>query len=104
MVANLEQLNAEMKLAIDGPGEKDLGLPDRVSAAVEDPGLLAEDEIDPGEAPTQVSRSTEVVTEVDEGEDEAAEAEAEAAERERRRRSVDSVDPPTDDQKLTELL
>jgi hypothetical protein len=28
----------------------------------------------------------------------------EQADRERRRRSVESVDPPTDDQKLTELL
>ena len=40
VVANLEQLNAEMKLAIDGPGEKDLGLSERVEAAVDEPELL----------------------------------------------------------------
>ena len=41
VVANLEQLNAEMKLAIDGPGEMDLGLPDRVAAAVDDARVSA---------------------------------------------------------------
>ncbi len=59
------------------------------------------------EAPTEVSQvvETEVAEEEIEAEtDEREIAEAEAAERERRRRSVDSVDPPTEDQKLTELL
>ena len=49
VVANLEQLNAEMKLAIDGPGEKDLGLSERVEAAVDEPELL-EPEPDPSGA------------------------------------------------------
>ena len=42
VVANLEQLNAEMRLAIEGPGERDLELPERVEAAVErEPEVLA---------------------------------------------------------------
>ena len=49
VVANLEQLNAEMRLAIEGPGEKDLGLPERVSDAVDTPE----------EAPTTVSDAVE---------------------------------------------
>ena len=59
------------------------------------------------EAPTQVSQvvESEILEEEIESEtDEREIAEAEAAERDRRRRSVDSVDPPTEDQKLTELL
>ena len=46
----------------------------------------------------------EVVEEGVEAETDEQELAAERAERERRRRSVDSVDPPTEDQKLTELL
>ncbi len=118
VVANLEQLNAEMKLAIDGPGEKDLGLSERVEAAVEDPDLLDPEPVpdpekepetkvvaqsdDPDEAPTEVSRV--VGTEELEAEADEQELVDEEAERDRRRRSVDSVDPPSDDQKLTELL
>ena len=96
VVANLEQLNAEMKLAIDGPGEKDLELPDRVAAEV----------AEPDEAPTSVSAvvEEEIVEEEIEAETDEQDVADEQAERERRRRSVDSVDPPTGDQKLTELL
>ena len=126
VVANLEQLNAEMKLAIDGPGEKDLGLSKRVEAAVDEPELLEPEpeaepetevvgaeprevhgaEPEPAEAPTEVSQvvGAEVVEEGVEGKPDEQELAAERAERERRRRSVDSVDPPTEDQKLTELL
>ena len=126
VVANLEQLNAEMKLAIDGPGEKDLGLSKRVEAAVDEPELLEPEpeaepetevvgaeprevhgaEPEPAEAPTEVSQvvGAEVVEEGVEAETDEQELAAERAERERRRRSVDSVDPPTEDQKLTELL
>ncbi len=92
VVANLEQLNAEMKLAIDGPGEKDLGLSERVEAAVDDPEMLE---------PELRGPETEIVAVDEEG---TADLAMEQADRDRRRRSVDSVDPPTDDQKLTELL
>jgi DivIVA domain-containing protein len=121
VVANLEQLNAEMRLAIEGPGEKDLGLSERVSEAVEAPSALAADaeaagaeadaEADlgeeltaaPDEAPTTVSEAVERPAGTGEpATDERGEPDTE--ERERRRRSVDSVDPPTDDTKLTELL
>ncbi len=98
VVANLEQLNAEMRLAIEGPGEKDLGLSERVSEAVDAPE----------EAPTTISEAVERPAGAGEPDtDERAEPdteEREREERERRRRSVDSVDPPTDETKLTELL
>ena len=45
VVANLEQLDAEMRLAIEGPGEQDLGLPERVSDAV---GYRPEEAADDG--------------------------------------------------------
>ena len=55
------------------------------------------------EAPTTVSEVVEQPSErLDPDTDERPEPDTE--ERERRRRSVDSVDPPTEDTKLTELL
>ncbi len=122
VVANLEQLNAEMRLAIEGPGERDLELPERVEAAVErEPEVLAVEaetagaesdaeaemgeDIDPGyeDAPTTVSEVVDRPTRAAEPDtDERPEPDTE--ERARRRRSVDSVDPPTEDTKLTELL
>lgn len=92
VVSNLEQLNAEMKLAIDGPGERDLGLSDRVEAAVDDPDIL-DPELELAEGRDESETAVH-----------ATELADERAERQRRRRSVDSVDPPTEDQKLTELL
>lgn len=117
VVANLEQLDAEMRLAIEGPGERDLELPERVEAAVDSPEALAGneptevDEAEAGpqfaegagdEAPTRVS---EVVERPQAGlEADTDEREPDTAERERRRRAVDSVDPPTDETNVTELL
>jgi len=110
VVANLEQLNAEMRLAIEGPGERDLELPDRVEAAVDSPEVLAaeeeaETEVGGGsdEAPTTVSGIVEQPAERGGAEDD-GDGEPDTEERERRRRSVDSVDPPSDETKLTELL
>ncbi|HEX2387567.1 MAG TPA: DivIVA domain-containing protein [Solirubrobacterales bacterium] len=119
VVANLEQLDAEMRLAIEGPGERDLGLSERVEAAVDSPEAVAAEEAEPvevereddateaiggpGEAPTTVSEVVEQPSAaLDPDTDERPEPDTE--ERERRRRSVDSVDPPTEDTKLTELL
>jgi DivIVA domain-containing protein len=121
LVANLEQLDAEMRLAIEGPGQRDLQLSERVEAAVESPEVLeAEEELDAIEdeeeeeetelfeaddAPTTVSGIVEQPAQehrLDPDTDERPEPDTE--ERERRRRSVDSVDPPTEDTKLTELL
>ena len=119
VVANLEQLDAEMRLAIEGPGERDLGLSERVEAAVDSPEAVAAEETEPvevereddateaiggpGEAPTTVSEVVEQPSAaLDPDTDERPEPDTE--ERERRRRSVDSVDPPTEDTKLTELL
>jgi colicin import membrane protein len=94
VVANLEQLNAELRLSIDGPGEQELDLPERVEAAVE----VSE------KAPTTVSEVVEFEPAEEPDTDERSPEEPDTEERDRRRRSVDSVDPPTEDTKLTELL
>jgi DivIVA domain-containing protein len=123
VVANLEQLNAEMRLAIEGPGERDLDLSERVAAAVESPDVLGEEEgaadeeetepVAVDEAPTTVSGivdqpggDPDIDPDTDErpGPDTDERPDPDTEERERRRRSVDSVDPSTEDTKLTELL
>lgn len=117
VVANLEQLDAEMRLAIEGPGERDLGLPERVAAAVESPDVLppptdaagvgAETEVEVGEEPAE--GTGEAPTTVSEtvarpGEEGGGRPEPDTEERERRRRAVDSIETPTEDTKLADLL
>ncbi len=113
VVANLEQLNAEMRLAIEGPGERDLDLSERVEAAVESTEVSEEEEVAAEEEETEQVAAGEAPTTVSEvvgrpGEDPDTDTDErpgpDSEERERRRRSVDSVDPPTEDTKLTELL